>query len=1025
MQRKKVLSVCVAMALSSQAWATDTLTTESSDETRKSSKVTCPANTHLLSKEKLAQLPAECVETEDNAMMPWLVVGAAALTTGVAVYALNDDDNHHHNSSEPDDGGNTPVPPDDGGNTPLPPDDGGDTPVPPDDGGDTPVPPDDGGDTPVPPDDGGDTPVPPDDGGDTPVPPDDGGDTPVPPDDGGDTPVPPDDGGDTPVPPDDGGDTPVPPDDGGDDTPVKNDPVKYENKVIWDKDAKTVQIRETTFAYEKNTDGSVTLTAPNGKTTIVQNWQVHETTNTVVFDGVNTAGGISWSYDDKGFIHIVKEAGVVADGTTGHEITLSDVIITDQGGNTALNGGTVMTVDGDNIVLNNDGKTIAVGEGSVVGILTGDDITINNNGETEVDGGTAVIINGDRATLNTAGDSTFTNGGTGSQINGDNAVVSNKGVMTVDGENSTGSKITGNDALVKQSGDLYVSGGAHGINVDGNGTIISNKGNITVVDEKSIGVELQGNDTTFINMGDISASNGSAEDNATGVKIAGDNATFMNVGDISASNAGTGIQVIGNAGDISLAGGMYVGDFSTGLDVAGNNNTMTLATYELNVTGQDATGVNVAGNGNTIEIAGNILVDKNQLADNAAEYFYDPSVGVNVSGDNNDITLDGQLTMVVDSETTNRTYARFDGSQENISGLVITGDGNTVALNGGVQFRGEANTLTNGEDIAAERLGSGSTPLIKVDGNSSVYLNGDSTIGGDFVVGYSSIIQLSHGATLEIGDDASFSTKDVDLFDHYFDETPAIISASSGSQVINGGDVDVTNVKFINVSDENSSAINNGSITLLQYDYSTPTNPIPEPGGIALMGREGAAITNNGLITAKVMEQHSVMNMRSSANATGSDIPNNQTESMIALNAYYNTYALNGESGVIDMYGRGNIGMSAINNSTAENAGNIFIDALWIDANDTTQLRSDIPGNTAGNYAAGMWAGTDDFIGTSVNATAINKENGVITIYNAGAGMYAMGYSNTVINQGTINLEKNENYDDTIGANKLVGMAVY
>ncbi|HAY4493879.1 TPA: surface-exposed virulence protein BigA, partial [Escherichia coli] len=121
MQRKKVLSVCVAMALSSQAWATDTLSTESSDETRKSSKVTCPANTHLLSKEKLAQLPAECVETEDNAMMPWLVVGATALTTGVAVYALNDDDNHHHNSSEPDDGGNTPVPPDDGGNTPVPP----------------------------------------------------------------------------------------------------------------------------------------------------------------------------------------------------------------------------------------------------------------------------------------------------------------------------------------------------------------------------------------------------------------------------------------------------------------------------------------------------------------------------------------------------------------------------------------------------------------------------------------------------------------------------------------------------------------------------------------------------------------------------------------------------------------------------------------------------------------------------------------------------------------------------------------
>ncbi len=44
---------------------------------------------------------------------------------------------------------------------------------------------------------------------------------------------------------------------------------------------------------------------------------------------------------------------------------------------------------------------------------------------------------------------------------------------------------------------------------------------------------------------------------------------------------------------------------------------MTLATYELNVTGQKATGVNVSGDGNTIEIAGSILVDKDQKADNA------------------------------------------------------------------------------------------------------------------------------------------------------------------------------------------------------------------------------------------------------------------------------------------------------------------------------------------------------------------------------------------------------------------------
>ncbi|MGS2958399.1 DUF2773 domain-containing protein [Escherichia coli] len=39
--------------------------------------------------------------------------------------------------------------------------------------------------------------------------------------------------------------------------------------------------------------------------------------------------------------------------------------------------------------------------------------------------------------------------------------------------------------------------------------------------------------------------------------------------------------------------------------------------------------------------------------------------------------------------------------------------------------------------------------------------------------------------------------------------------------------------------------------------------------------------------------------------------------------------------------------------------------------------------------------------------------------------MAAYGASNTVINQGTINLEKNGNYDDSLAANTLVGMAVY
>ncbi|HBH8001828.1 TPA: autotransporter domain-containing protein, partial [Escherichia coli] len=827
-----------------------------------------------------------------------------------------------------------------------------------------------------------------------------------------------------PVPPDDGGDTPVPPDD-GDDTPVKHDPVVYNNNVTWDQDAKTVEIRNTTFTYAKNEDGSYTLTGPNGKTTIVKTWSVDEAANTVSFDGVNTVGGITWSYDDDGKIHIVKEAGTVADGTTGDHFQVNDATITDKGGNTALNGGTVMVINGDHIELTNEGKTEAVGEGSVVGILTGDNITINNNGETVVDGGTAVIVNGDRTIFNNTGDSTVINGGTGAVITGNDVRVNNKGNMSVDGENSTGSKITGNNATVKQEGDLYVSNAALGIYIDGDDAIVSNKGNITVVDEKSTGVSLSGDASTFINMGDISVSNGSSEANATGILIEGNHSTLINVGDIISNNFSTGIRVAGDDGQISLAGRMDVGNYSTGLDVSGNNNAMKLATNELNVTGNMATGVNISGDGNNIDITGNILVDKDQTADNAADHFFDPSVGIRVSGNSNDLMLDGQLTLKVDSELAQHAYGNFSGSQENISGLVVSGDDNSVTLRGGIQLIGEASSMTDGSAPAASRTGYGDIPLIQVDGHSSVYLGGDSVISGEFPVGYTDIIQTSNNAFLEITDDATFSMKDIDVYAHYNNSTSAILSASSGSQVINNGFVELWNIGFAEISGTGSVATNNGTVLLEQYDYSSEIDVSPESSSRAFFSYVGGTAVNNGTITAKVMEQYSVLNMFNALSLSDPSVFNNSAISMTGMTAQDDGSALNGANGVIDMYGRGNVGMLAINNSTVNNAGQITLDTLWVDENDTTTLRNDIGSGNARKYGVGMAVGTDSYDGARKNATAFNQQPGTITIYNAGAGMAAYGTDNTVVNQGTINLEKNENFDDSLGANKLVGMAVY
>ena len=1001
MQKKKtLLSACIALALSGQGWSAEVTDVEVNNGDRKNAHITCSSKVEKRNPQDINNQSSECDVETDKKISPWIAVGTTLLTTLAAIELL-DSDNHHAHSAQP-----TPTPPNGNGDEPAgggdEPAGGGDEPA---GGGDEPA---GGGDEPA---GGGDEPA---GGGDEPA---GGGDDPA---GGGDEPA---GGGDDPA---GGGDDPA----GGGDEPAggdtpKNDPVKYDNDVIWDKDAKTIQLRDAVFTYTQNEDGSYTLTGKNGKTTVVKHWEVHNETNTVAFEGVNSAGGVSWSYDDNGTIHIIKETGLIADGTTGYSYYVNDAVITDQGGNTALNGGIVMEITGNNITLNNDGKTKVLGENSVVAILTGDDITINNNGNIEVDAGTAAIINGDRVTLNTAGDAEITNGGTGSLIEGNDAQVDNKGKMTVDGKNSTGSKIIGDNATVKQEGDLYVSSGAHGIEIVGKEMIVSNKGNITVVDENSIGAKLDGNNTTFINMGDISVSNGSGAENAVGVQLTGDNATFMNVGDISVANAGAAVRIKGDSGDISLAGGMYIGDFSTGLDVSGNNNTMTLATYELNVTGQDATGVNISGNGNAINIAGNILVDKDQSAQNAEDYFYIPSTGISVNGDSNKVTLDGQLTMVADSELANRRYVEFDGSQENIHGLVVEGDNNIIELNGGIRFIGEQNALNDGETIAAGRSGQGDTPVISISGESSVYLNGDSVIAGAFPVGYANIIQVSDKALLEIGRDASFTMQDIDVYNHYFMESTAIIKAETGAQIINNGDVNIQNVTFIELEGKGSSAINNGNIELQQYDYSSTANPSAEAGGAALQSIAGASVTNNAVIMGKVMEQHSIFNTKDSMLVTYYTNPNNKVVSLIGMEAIDNSFAFNAENGLIDMYGRGTVGMAVMENSTAQNAGDIIVDTLWLDENDTTTLRDDIPGGTARNYGAGMSVGTDDFGTPGSNATAINKREGTITIYNAGAGMVAYGKNNTVINQGTINLKKNDNYDNSLGNNILVGMAAY
>ncbi|MBY7351630.1 autotransporter domain-containing protein [Escherichia ruysiae] len=1047
MQRKKLLSVCVAMALSSQTWAADTTTTESADETRKSSKISCPENIQILNKEQLEHLPAECIDLKDSAVLPWAAAGLAAVVTGVAVYALHDDNNHHDDPSPvPDDGGNTPVPPDDGGDTPVPPDDGGDTPVPPDDGDDTPIPPDDGDDTPIPPDDGGDTPVPPDDGGDTPVPPDDGGDTPVPPDDGGDTPVPPDDGGDTPVPPDDGGDTPVPPDDGGDtpvppddggDTPVppddggdapvppddKPDPIKFNNNVTWDQAEKTVQIRNATFTYTENADGSYTLTAKDGRQTIVKQWKVNEDSNTAVFEGVNKAGGIIWSYDDEGKIHITKEAGVVVDGTTGNDIKVSDAIITDQGGNTALNGGTVMTVEGDNIVLNNDGKTTAIGEGSVVGILTGDDITINNNGETEVDGGTAVIVNGDSTTINTQGDAAFTHGGTGSLINGDEATIDNKGNMTVDGENSAATKIVGNDALIKQEGDLYVSDAAHGIDVTGNGTIVSNKGNITVVDDKSIGVLLDGSNATFMNIGDITVGDTGREGNPFGVLIDGDNATFVNVGDITTNNSGTGIKVAGNEGSVSLSGKMSVNDATTGLEVNGNDNSITMTTYELSIAGENATGVNLSGNGNNLEISGDMTVDgKNTVGtrvmgddvsvlQNGDLYVSGAAHGIDIQGTRAKISNTGKIT-VIDNDSVGVLIEGDDEQFGNIGEIDVSQNGTGISLIGDreqVSLYGDINVTQERDDSGNFQ---GATGISIAGNDSQVTLEGDVNLTSD--MGSSPTESDNHLNGLVIsGDNNTISLNgslNIEAYSSFFREQPEL------DGVVVAGDDNVVNLNGgVNISGDtgghgiNGIYVSGDSVVNISGHSVLDITSIRGATGLIYVTDGGSVVLDENSVTDvfSPVRDASYYGDNSTITADGIGSSAENKGEINALTAKEIIFAINGasviNSGTINIKtvessvddGRTGVVRANGKNSSASNASGGVV-------NITSSLApSGANGNP--NYPLRWYYKTYYALLASDYGDVINQAGAVINLH--GAGTYGVSATKgTATNIGEINV---------------------
>ncbi|STB68063.1 outer membrane autotransporter [Citrobacter freundii] len=800
--------------------------------------------------------------------------------------------------------------------------------------------------------------------------------------------------------------------------------------------------------------------------------------NTIDNKGTNTADGAgSKGTDVDGNGNTINNGGENsgANGGTGTDVTGDTNDINNNGNNSGTDGGTGTKVDGNGNTIDNKGTNTADGAGSKGTDVDGNGNTINNGGENSgANGGTGTDVTGDTNDINNNGNNSGTDGGTGTKVDGNGNTIDNKGTNTADGKDSSGTDVTGDNNKINNEGETSASNGGTGTKVDGNENTVDNKGKTTADGEGSTGTDVNGDNNKINNEGEASASNGgtgtkvdgngnsidnkgatTAEgagstgtdvagnnntinndgaskviDGATGTKVSGDDNTLNNAGEMTASSTDStkpsvGVDVAGNNNTVNQNGKMVVGDYATGLNVTGKSNTINLASEEMKITGQQATGVNVSGEANTVTLTGNMVVDKDQKSPLAADNFYTPSTGINVNGSGNTVVLDGHLQVIADTEVAGYKFVSFPGSQENIQGLVVSGDNNRVDLRGGVTLTGESDQVADtaaGDSLANQRKGTSTTSLIRVDGKSSVYLSGDSRMEGEFGAGLAPLFQLSSGAYMELTDGATFTSDNVLVNDYITDtdvDTGFLVSVSSGAAFINKGEITASDSSLVYTKGAGSSAVNEKSIELNRTSAARAagSNDLQ-----AMFAGQGAVVTNNGRITGKILNQDSIFNCKADQSLGYPSVANNNVISqgmMLAMNA--GSQAINTATGVIEVYGRGNA-MMAADNAYADNFGKITTDAMWKSAADTTELRANVPSSSARDFSVGMVVGTDTGSGPRSNATATNHQGATITINNAGAGMVAYGATNQVINQGTINLEKNENYDAT---KPLVGMAVY
>lgn len=974
MQKKKLISIAIALTL--QSYYIPAIAAENNDDEKE-----CPSNISSLPKEKRAKLSPTCLATPENDNhWGWVAGGVAALVAGVAIGVENNgggDSNHSYTPPTPDNGGDV-TPPDDGGNV-TPPDDGGDDNV-------------------------------------------------IPPDDSGDDDV---------TPPDDSGDD--------DDTPPDDSVITFSNGVTIDKGKDTL-----TFDSFKLDNGSVLegavwnyseqdnqwqLTTADGKTLNVTGWDVTDA-NAAVIEGTQE-NGLYWKYDSRGYLIIADDKTTVISGDdqahnsdrgmdisgqdrTGVIISGDRTVNTLTGDSSVTDGATGMVISGDGTtntisghstvdnatgaLISGNGTTtnfagdIAVSGGGTAIIIDGDNATIKNTGTSNISGAgsTGTVINGNNARVNNDGDMTITDGGTGGHITGDNVVIDNAGSTTVSGADATALYIDGDNALVINEGNQTISGGAVGTRIDGDDAHTTNTGDIAVDGAGSAAVIINGDNGSLTQAGDLLVTDGAMgiitygtgneaknTGNATvrdadsiGFVVAGEKNTFKNKGDIDVSLNGTGALVSGDMSQVTLDGDINV-----------------VSVQDSEGVFSSATGVNVSGDNNAVDITGNVNISADYGQDDLAAGD-PPLTGVVVGGNGNTVILNGALN--IDDNDLSAT----SGQYLDVVGLSVTGDDNDVEIDGGIN-------ITHSED---PRDGTSSDVTgISVSGNSTVTLNGHSTIDTNTLVGGHVVLaRVNNGGSLILDDGSVVDVNVSYIPTGFFTYNALLMADGEGTSIENKGDITSHGVYSVIRADNGAEVSNSGDILV----YATSSNSSEDRAAITRASGEGSAVHNKADGDITIISDQTPQG----SGGLGEYPLKWYTHTFYAMLASNYGDVVNDKGATIHLQGAGVYGVAA-SKGTASNAGDIYLDGFVPTLDDENNITDTNYWKPSQLYltSSGMVAGSTDADG---DATAINT--GTITVNNAGFGMMALN-GGTAINQGVITLTADAGV--TGQANELVGMA--